>query len=84
MRYLTGLFVVDLLSSIPYALIPFLKSFKFVSILKALRVTRLSDLIDRLQMDEESKSLLKLGYTIAGLFLIMHVLGCTWYSFVKA
>jgi hypothetical protein len=47
-RYLAGGFLVDLLSSIPYSLIPGLKSFKVIAILKAIRVFRLGALIDRL------------------------------------
>lgn len=82
LRYLASGFAIDLLSSIPYSLITPLKPFKVIAILKAIRVFRLGALIDRLQMDEEAKSTLKLGYTVGYLFLIMHLIGCIWYAFV--
>lgn len=64
-------------------MIPGLSFFKPIALLKAVRVFRLGELIDRLQMDEEAKSTLKLAYTVGYLFMFMHLIGCVWYTFVQ-
>ena len=78
----TGLFFIDLFSSIPYTLIG-LSMLKFLKILKISRITRLTKVINKLEMEEDSKAFVKILKLIFDLFLIMHVLGCLWYLVVN-
>lgn len=76
-----GAFFIDFFSSIPYTLIG-LKSLKFMKILKIFRITRLSKVIEKMTLEEDQKAGVKILKLIFELFLIMHLLGCTWFYIV--
>ena len=76
-----GAFFIDFFSSIPYSLIG-LKSLKFMKILKIFRITRLSKVIEKMTLEEDSKAGAKILKLIFELFLIMHLLGCSWFYVV--
>ena len=48
---MTGSFIIDLVSSLPLP-----KPYKFLNMLKIVRLRKLSGLIDKLDYDEDSKS----------------------------
>mmetsp|Transcript_93061 Transcript_93061/g.128241 ORF Transcript_93061/g.128241 Transcript_93061/m.128241 type:complete len:217 (+) Transcript_93061:899-1549(+) len=79
-RYVKGLFLIDLISSLPFNLIN--KSLNVLSILKVVRIRRLSIMINKLSLDEETKAYIKILQLIFHLFLYMHILGCSWYYIV--
>ena len=59
-NYLRGMFIVDLLSSIPYRyvalIIPFISSISFLKILKIARIARFTPFVEKLEMNEEDKA----------------------------
>jgi len=57
-RYIKGLFLIDLISSLPFNLIN--KSLNVLSILKVVRIRRLSIMINKLSLTEESKAYIKI------------------------
>ena len=59
-----------------------LNMLKFLKILKIARITRLTKVINKLEMDEQDKGYIKILKVIFDLFLIMHLLGCTWYAVI--
>jgi len=53
------------------------------SLLKLFRVTRLSRIIARLNVSEDTKNSLKLFQLIFFIILYIHCSGCAWFSIVK-
>ena len=82
-----GNFTIDLLSSLPYGLLTAgnesASFLKLIAILKAVRVSRIRTLINKMSIDEESKASLKIIYLIFQLFLLMHIVGAMWYYLVS-
>lgn len=76
-----GLFFIDFFSSIPYALIG-LSTLKFMKILKIFRITRLTKVINKMEKEEATKAFIKILKLIFELFLLMHLLGCLWFSII--
>lgn len=76
-----GAFFIDFFSSIPYTLIG-LKFLKFMKILKIFRITRLGKVIEKMTLEEDQKAGVKILKLIFELFLIMHLLGCSWFYVV--
>ena len=78
--YMQTTFVVDLLSTIPFEYITteneILRSF---GILKIFRLSRLSGLINKSALDEETKSTMRIAYIILGLVLFLHSLAAMWH-----
>ena len=78
-RYMfRGLFIFDFFSTIPYEALG-LNTIKFLKILKITRITRLTKTINKLELKEENKAIVKIFKTILILFLAMHCIGCLWY-----
>ena len=86
-RYMSGMFLTDIISSIPYRLlIPAQSKFNLLralALLKVARVLRMNKFINDLPINQESKATLKISYLIFQLFLLMHVLGCIWYKITE-
>lgn len=81
-RYMfRGLFIFDFLSTIPYEVLG-LNSLKFLKVLKITRITRLTRTINKLELKEENKAIVKIFKTILILFLTMHCIGCLWFTIV--
>ena len=81
-RYMfRGLFIFDFFSTIPYEALG-LNTIKFLKILKITRITRLTKTINKLELKEENKAIVKIFKTILILFLAMHCIGCLWYQIV--
>lgn len=59
-NYLSGMFIVDLLSSIPYRMLskvaPFFGTISVLKILKITRISRFAPFVQKLELDEESKA----------------------------
>ena len=77
-NYISGMFLIDFFSSIPYSLIG-LSQLKFLKILKIARITRIAKVINKSEMDEQTKAGIKILKLIFDLFLLMHLLGCMWF-----
>jgi len=58
LHYMKGMFLIDFISSVPFDLIN--KEFKVLSILKVVRISRLSKMINKLALTEESKAYIKI------------------------
>ena len=81
-RYIfKGMFVFDLLSSIPYDQLG-LGAIKVLKILKITRISRLEPAINKMELDEVDKAIMKIFKTILILFLTMHCIGCFWFLLV--
>ena len=59
-KYICGLFTIDLLSSIPLELILPGHPLRVLNILKILRIFRLTAIINKMNVDEEAKSYLRI------------------------
>jgi len=86
-NYLGGMFVIDLLSSIPYRYVelffPPISYISFFKILKIARISRFGPFVQKLEMTEESKATLKTFQLVLILILILHCLGCMWFVIVS-
>ena len=83
-NYLIGRFAVDFLSTVPFDNIftgvPLMKMF---GVLKLVRITRLTIIINKLSIKEDIKALIKVGKLIFFLFLFLHTLACFWWFVVS-
>lgn len=59
-NYIQGFFFIDLLSSIPFDLIYSGSLFRLINILKIIRIKKLTAIINKLNVDEEKKSFLRI------------------------
>lgn len=88
-NYFKGRFVMDFLSTIPFDNLMFLitgtenKVLAMLSLLKLFRVTRLSRIIARLNVSEDTKNSLKLFQLIFFIVMYIHCMGCAWFSIAK-
>ena len=73
-NYMKGLLFIDILSSIPIDSGPW----KIINILKLVRVLKLPGLINKMSIDEESKSALRMSYLVFELVIVLHLVGCFW------
>lgn len=82
------MFVVDLLSSIPYRyvkkIIPPIEYLSPLKILKIARISRFAPFVQKLELDEGDKALLKIVQLIITLVLILHCIGCAWFKVVES
>lgn len=83
-HYVTGMFFVDLLSSIPIGDIFPGSALEVINILKIIRIKRLTRIIDKMNADEERKSIYRMLQLVFYLFLMMHIVGCLWNIIVHA
>jgi len=81
---LGGRFWVDVLSTIPFDdMIPSVKFLKLLGTLKLIRITRLTKIINRLNVKDDIKALIKVGQLIFYLYLFLHGLACFWFFIAK-
>lgn len=90
MNYLKGMFILDVLSTVPLDLMASAffenrgmqaEDLQVISILKIIRVFRLSKLIAFLNATDEIKLNLQLFKTMFLILLYIHILGCAWYMY---
>jgi hypothetical protein len=82
-HYLCGMFTVDLLSSIPIEIILPNHPLRVLNILKILRIFRLTAIINKMNVDEEAKSQMRILQLIFLLMLCMHIVGSAWNAITK-
>lgn len=88
-NYFRGRFTIDLLSSVPFDSLIHLvigidnKALRLLSLLKLFRVTRLSRIIARLNVSQDTKNTLKLSQLIFFIILYIHCSGCAWFAIVN-
>jgi hypothetical protein len=59
-NYMKGMLIIDILSSIPIDS----GNWKIINILKLVRVFKLPGIINKMNADEETKSVLRLGFLV--------------------
>lgn len=88
-NYFKGRFAIDFLSTVPFDNLLFMitqtenKILAMFSLLKLFRVTRLSRIIARLNVSEDTKNSLKLFQLIFFIVMYIHCSGCAWFAIVK-
>lgn len=86
--YLKSQFLIDAASAVPLDTIyeTFFKTknenLALFSMFKLIRVSRLSRMISRLNVDRGKKHIMKLTQLIFYLVMYLHVLGCVWFWIV--
>ena len=92
-HYLKGRFWIDLLSSIPFDMLTIItiedsnintSMFKVFSLLKLIRVLRLSKIVTYMNIKDSAKMSLKLAKLLFFLILYLHWQGCLWYLIVSS
>jgi hypothetical protein len=92
-HYLKGHFIIDLLSTIPFDVIydalfhvedESSNHLQIMSMMKIIRVLRLSRLITYLNSAEDIKLSLRLIQTIFLIFLYIHITACLWFMIIKS
>jgi len=78
LHYMLGMFMIDLVSSIPIEIFFPGHILRMVNILKIIRVFRLTSIINKMNVDEETKSQLRMLHLIFQLMLMMHLVGSIW------
>jgi len=79
-HYIMGMFVIDFISALPIEKLFPGSSLRIFNILKIVRLTKLGDIINKANFDEETKSMLRISKLIFTLILVMHVVGCFWHA----
>ena len=82
-RYLKGMFIIDLIATISWQFI-FTGPIQLLKIFKVTRITRFSKVIEKMEMKEDVKAMVKIFKLILTLLLIMHIIGCLWYLVVTS
>ena len=72
------MFIIDLLSAIPWEYLTS-SPIRLLNLLKIVRLQKLSDIINKANFDEETKSLLRICRLVFILIIVMHVIGCFWH-----
>ena len=79
-NYVFGLFPIDLMSSLPLEQISFVPAqWRILNMLKIIRVSRITPIINKMNINEETKSRLRMGRLVFLLLLCMHMVGCMWH-----
>lgn len=81
-KYLQGMFIIDLLSSLPIELIAHGSRWRILNILKLLRISRLTALINNSNIDSETKTFCRILQLIFLMIIYMHVIACIQNSLV--
>lgn len=82
-------FVLDLVSTIPLDTIGFVltqqktPALQLFSLLKLARVSRITKIISRLNVDYTSKQMLRLSQLVLLIVIYIHCTGCLWFLLVK-
>ena len=74
LNYMKGMLIIDIISSIPIDSGPW----KIINILKLVRIFKLPGIINKMSIDEEKKSLLRLTFLVFKLLISLHLIGCYW------
>lgn len=82
-RYLRGMFIIDVIATIPWSLLNIHATLTLLKIFKVTRITRFSKVIQKLELKEDQKAMVKIFKLILTLLLIMHIIGCIWYLIVQ-
>lgn len=82
LHYLRGMFLVDLVSSVPVEMVLPSSRLRLLNILKLMRISKLTTIINRSALSDENKSICRIFHLLFLLFLFMHVLGCLWHAVV--
>ena len=77
-HYLQGMFIIDLLSAIPWEYMS-VSLLRMLNLLKIVRLQKLGDIINKSNVDEEMKSLLRICKLVFMLVIVMHIVGCFWH-----
>jgi hypothetical protein len=77
-NYFFGMFAIDLASSLPIEIFFPGHPLRMVNILKIIRVFKLTNLINKSSVDEETKSFLRILHLIFQLILMMHMVASVW------
>lgn len=83
LHYLRGMFLIDLLSSVPVEMVLPRSQLRLLNILKLMRISKLTTIINRSALSDENKSVCRIFHLLFLLFLFMHVLGCLWHAVVQ-
>ena len=81
--YIKGSFLIDLISSIPFAAIFKWQALEVLGILKMFRVARISSFIRKMNYAADYKVLLKIILLVLYTILFMHFVACAWFRLVK-
>ena len=81
-RYMKGMFFIDFIATVPWNYIG-LDQLRLLKICKVTRITRFDKVIQKLELKEDQKAMVKIFKLILTLLLIMHIIGCIWYIVVK-
>lgn len=74
-----GFFMIDFMSSIPIEIMFPESYWRIITILKLLRIKKLTQIINKMNVDEERKSIYRMMQLVFLLFLMMHGVGCLWH-----
>ena len=83
-----GRFTIDLLATVPFDTIVYAITLQkneilpLFSLLKLIRVTRLGRIIERMDVKEDIKLMMKLAQIIFFLIMYIHIIACVWYLIV--
>lgn len=80
-RYIKGMFLLDFIATIPWALIA--NILKLLKILKVTRITRFTKVIEKLELKEDQKAMVKIFKLILVMLLTLHIIGCTLFLVVS-
>lgn len=83
-NYLQTNFVVDLLSSLPVELILPGSNWRLINVLKLQRITRISQVINKAPIHDDTKTALRILQLIFFLITFMHIVTCLWHRIVEA
>ena len=82
MRYMKGMFILDFIATIPWGIFE-ASILKLLKIVKVSRITRFSKVIQKLELKEDQKAMVKIFKLILTLLLIMHIIGCIFFLIVE-
>lgn len=82
-HYFFGMFFIDLVSAPPIETLFPGSQWRLLNILKIIRVFKLTAIINKMNVDEETKSQLRMMYLVFQLLLMMHIVGSAWYFICK-
>lgn len=80
---LGGKFIIDVVSTIPFDYFGGPELLAILGLLKLTRLSRISTIISRLNVNEQLKAIIKIGQLTFYLYLVIHVLGCIWFYIVR-
>lgn len=82
-HYIFTSFLVDLASSLPIDIFFPGSPLRILNILKIIRVFRLTGIINKMNADEETKSIIRMFQLVFQLLLMMHMVANFWYFLCK-